>query len=81
MIRNCNKTCEINMQDENTDNCYFLMQKEGKTRNCCSKGKDKEGLTVVPLTGDCMQTRKSKSKQISPGKEVEISAQRRKEKK
>ena len=80
MIRNCNKTCEINVQNENTDNCHFLMQEEGKTKSCCSKGKDKDGLTTVPLTGNCMQTRQNKSKQISPGKEVEISARRKKEK-
>ena len=66
------------MQDENTDNCHFLMQEGGKTRSCHSKGKDKDGLTIVPSTRDRMQTR---SKRISPGKEVEISARRRKEKK
>ena len=69
------------MQDENTDNCHFLMQKEGKTRCCCSKGKDKDRLTAVPLMGDRMKTRQRKSKRISPRKEVEISARRRKEKK
>ena len=69
------------MQDENTDNCHFLMQEEGKTRSCHYKGKDKDRLTVVPLTRDRMQTRENKSKEISPGKEVEISARRRKEKK
>lgn len=81
MIKNYNKTCEINMQDENADNCHFLIQEGGKTRSCHSKGKDKDGLTTVPLTGDRMQTRQRKSKRISPGKEVEISAQRRREKK
>ncbi len=69
------------MQDENTDNFHLLMQEEGKTRSFHSKGKDKDGLTVVPLMGDHMQTRQSKSKRISPGKEVEISAQRRRENK
>ena len=54
------------MQDENTDNCHFLMQEGGKMRSFCSKGKDKDGLTAVPLTGDHMQTRQSKSKKISP---------------
>ena len=80
MIRNCNKTCKINVQNENTDNCHFLMQEEGKTKGCHSKGKDKAGLTAVPLTGNRMQTRQNKSKRISPGKEVEILAQRKKEK-
>jgi len=69
------------MQDENTDNCHLLMQEGRKTRSCHSKGKDKDVITVVPLMGDCMQTRQSKSKRISPGKEVEISARRRKGKK
>lgn len=66
------------MQDKNTDNCHFLMQEGGKTRSFHSKGKDKDGLTTVPLTGDHMQTRQRKSKRISPRKEVEISAQRKK---
>ena len=80
MIRDCNKTCEINVQNENTDNCHFLMQEEGKMKSCHSKGEDKDGLTAVPLTGNCMQTRQNKSKRINPGKEVEISARRKKEK-
>jgi len=66
------------MQDENTDNCHFLMQEGGKTRSFYSKGKDKDGLTIVLFMGDRMQTRQRKSKQISPEKEVEILAQRRK---
>ena len=66
------------MQDENTDKCHFLMQEGGKTRSCHSKEKDKDGLTTVPLMGDHMQRRQSKSKRISPGKEVEISARSRK---
>ena len=56
------------------------MQEGVKMRSCRSKGKDKDEITVVPLTGDRMQTRKSKSKQISPEKEVETPAQRRREK-
>jgi len=47
-------------------------------RSFRSKGKGKDRLTAVLLTRDRMQTRKSKSKRINPGKEVEISAQRRK---
>ncbi len=69
------------MQYENADNCHFLMQEGGKTRSFHSEGKDKESLTTVPLMGDRMQTRQRKSKRISPGKEVEMSAQCRKEKK
>ena len=80
MIKNCNKTCEINVKNVNIDNCHFLMREEGKTKSCHSKGKDKEKLTVVPLTGNRMQTRQNKSKRISPGKEVEISAWCKKEK-
>ena len=68
------------MQIKNTDNCHFLMQEKGKMKDCRSKGKDKAGLTAVPLTGNRMQTRQTKSKHISPGKEVEISARRKKEK-
>ena len=69
------------MQDENADNFHFLMQEGEKTRSFRSKGKDKDRLTAVPLMGDRMQTRQSKSKRISLGKEVEISAQCRREKK
>ena len=78
MIRNCNKTCKINVQNENTDNCHFHMQEEGKMKECRYKGKDKAMLTAVPLTGNRMQTRQTKSKCISPGKEMEISARRKK---
>ena len=80
MIRNCNKTYEINLQNENIDNCHFLMQEEGKTKDCCSKGKDEARLTAGPLTGNRMQTRKNRSKEINPGKEVEMLARRKKEK-
>ena len=80
MIKDCNKTCEINLKNENNDNCHFLMYEEGKTKSFHSKGEDKHGLTVVPLIGNHMQTRQNKSKRISRGKEVEISARRKKEK-
>ena len=66
------------MQDENADNCRFLVQEGEKMKNFCSKGKDKDELTAVPSTGDRVQTR---SKQNNPGKEAEIPARRRKEKK
>lgn len=66
------------MQNENTDNCHFLMQEEGKMKDYRSKGKDKARLTAIPLTGNRMQTRQTKSKRISPGKEMEISARRKK---
>ena len=68
------------MQNENTDNCHSLTEEDGQTKSCRSKGKDKDGLIVVPLTGNYMQTRQNKSKRINPGKEVEISARRKKEK-
>jgi hypothetical protein len=42
-----------------------------------SKGKDKDRVTVVPLTGDRVQTRLSRSKQIGPEKEEKIPARRR----
>ena len=61
------------MQNENTENFHFLMEEEGKRKDCHSKGKRKAGLTAVPLTGNRMQTRQTKSKRISPGKEIEIS--------
>jgi len=56
------------------------MQKEGKTKDCHAEGKNKVRLTAIPLTGNHMQTRQNRSKQIIPGKEVEMSAQRKKEK-
>jgi len=57
------------------------MQEGRKTRSFRSKGKDKDGITAVPLTGNRMQTRQSKSNRIIPRKEVEISAWRGKGKK
>ncbi len=66
------------MQDGNAENFHFLMQEGGKMRSFHFKGKDKDGLTTVPLMGDRKQTR---SKRISPRNEAEISAQHRKEKK
>jgi len=69
------------MLNENTNNCHFLIQEGRKMRSFSSKGKDKDGLTVVPLMGDHMQSRLRKSKQISPGKEVEIPTWRKKGKK
>ena len=81
MIRNYNKTYELNMQYQNTENCLFLMQEGVKTRSFRSKGKDKDKITVVPLTGNRMQTRQSKSKQIGPEKKVEIPTRCRREKK
>ncbi len=65
------------MQDENTDNCHFLMWEGGKMRSCRSKGKDKDGLTVVPLTGNRIQTRKSRLEHINQEKEKEIPNRRK----
>lgn len=54
------------------------MQEEGKTKDCHPKEKDKAKLTAVPLAGNHMQTRRTKSKHISQGKEMEISGRRKK---
>lgn len=61
------------MKNENTDNCHFLTQEEGKMKDCRSKGKDETRLTILPLVGNCTQTRQTKSKRISQGEEMEIS--------
>lgn len=49
------------------------MQEKGKTKDCHSKEKDRAKLTAIPLAGNHMQTRQSKLKHISQGKEKEIS--------
>ena len=68
------------MQDLITDNCYSSVQERVKTKSCRSKGKDKDEITVVPLKGNQMKTRLSRSKQIDPKKEEKTPArQRRKE--
>jgi len=54
------------------------MQEKGKTKDCHSKEKDKAKLIVVPLAGNHMQTRQSKFKHISQGKEKDISTWRKK---
>ena len=79
-IKNYKETRDINMQDLTTNNCHSLMQEGVKTRSCCSKGKDKDEVTTVPLTGDRMQTRLSRSKQIGPEKEEKTPDRRRREK-
>ena len=53
------------------------MQKKGKTKDCRPKEKDKAKLTIVPLVGNHMQTRRSKLKRISQGREKEISNRRK----
>ena len=63
---------------ENADNCHFHVQEGGKMKSGHPKGNYKDELTDVPSTGDRMQTR---SKWTNPGKEAEIPARRRKEKK
>ena len=60
---------------ENVDNCHSYVQEGGKTKSGHPKGKDKDELTVAPLTGDHVQTR---SKRTNPGKEAEIPARSRK---
>lgn len=64
------------MQHKTTNNCHFLIQEKEKTKDCHPKGKDKAKLTVVPLAGNHMQTRKSKLKCINQGREKEISNRR-----
>ena len=54
------------------------MQEKGKTRDCRSKEKDRAKLTDVPLAGNHIQTRRSKLKHFSQGKEKEISTRRKK---
>ena len=65
------------MQDLTANNCYSLVQEGVKTRSFCSKEKYKDKVTVVPLTGDRVQTRLSRSKKIGPEKEEKTPAQRR----
>lgn len=60
------------MQHEITNNNPFLMQKKEKMEDCHPKGKDKTKLTAIPLTGNHMQTRRSKLERISQEKEEEI---------
>ena len=69
------------MQDLTTDNCYSSVQERVKTKSCRSKGKDKDEITTVPLKGNQMQTRLSRSKQIGPEKEEKTPAQRRRKEK
>lgn len=52
----------------------------GKTKDCRPKEKDRVDLTIVHMVGNHMQTRQSKLKHISQGKEKEISNQRKKAK-
>ena len=79
-IKNYDKTCGISMQDLITDSCHSPVQERVKTRSFCSKEKDKNRVTAVPLTGDRVQTRLSISKQTDPEKEEKTPARwRRKE--
>jgi len=48
------------------------MQKKGKTKDFHPKEKDIAELTTVPVAGNHMQTRRSKLKHISQGREKEI---------
>ena len=54
------------------------MQEKGKMKDFHSKEKDRAKLTDVPLAGNHTQTRRSKLKHISQGKEKEISTRRKK---
>lgn len=59
-----------------TNDCYFSMQKRVETKNYCLTGKDKRGVTIVPLEGNQMRTRSSRSKQNDLGRKEELSNQR-----
>lgn len=63
------------------DNCHFSMQGKVEMKRCGSKGKDKGGITVVPLEGNRMQMRSNRSKQNDPGKKEGIPIRRNKERK
>ena len=54
------------------------MQEKGKTKDYCPKEEDKGKLIVVPLARNHMQTRQSKLKNLSQGKEREISTRSKK---
>jgi len=56
------------------------MLKKGKTKDCRPKEKDKVELTSILVAGNHMQTRRSKLKRISQGKEKEISNRRKRTK-
>lgn len=62
----------------NTDNRHFYVQEGGKKEGSHSKGKNKDEIAVVPLTGNQKKTR---SKRINPRKDAEIPARSRKGKK
>ena len=53
------------------------MQEKEKAEDCHPKGKDRKKLTIVPLVGNCMQTRRSKLERISLEREKEISNRRK----
>ena len=57
------------------------MQGKVETKSCHSKGKDKGGITTVPLEGNRMQMISSRSKQNNPGKEEGIPIRRKRERK
>jgi len=52
-----------------------------KTKSFRSKGEDKEEIIVVPLGGNQMQARLSRSKQIILEKKEDISNRRKKKRK
>lgn len=65
------------MQDLTANHCHSPVQEKVKMRNCGSKEEDKDKVTIVPLTGDWVQTSLSRSKQIGLKKEEKTPAQRR----
>ena len=68
-IKNCGRICGISMQDLTADSCHSPVQERVKTRSCCSKEKDKNRVTAVPLMKDRVQMRLSRLKQTGPEKE------------
>ena len=69
------------MESVIADNFHFSMQEKVETKVCCPKGKDKGGITVVPLEGNQMQTRSNRSKQNDPGKKEGLPIWRNRERK
>jgi len=65
------------MQDLTANHCHSPMQERVKTRNCCSKEKDKDKVTAVPLMGNRVRTWLSRSKQIDLEKEEKTPTRRR----
>ena len=73
-IENYDKICGISMQYLTADSCHSPVQERVETRGCFSKEKDKNRVTVIPLTKDRVKTRLSRLKQTSPEKDEKAPA-------